>query len=92
MITMPYYVINHSRDLNWLEAEDDPLTFIVIVFVQETHNGFSTYFYSNSKKAPVVPLPVIVKAPNQLNSLCVIIVGAETQMVRRFQDSYRCGE
>lgn len=51
---MPFWKINHEHGLEWVEGDNDFFTFIVIVFERETKFGFSTYAYSNSKKATTV--------------------------------------
>lgn len=46
---MPYYKINHERELDWNDDNNDLSTFIVVAAERETEFGCSTYVYSNRK-------------------------------------------
>ena len=53
-VVMPYFKINHERELDWNDDDNNLTTFIIVAVERETEFGFSTYVCSNRKQQSAI--------------------------------------
>ena len=75
---MPYFKINHERELDWEDDDDDLTTFIIVAVEREMEFGFSAYIYSNGKQRSVIPNECTAIGYSTLNTVSQFDVKIET--------------
>ena len=75
---MPYFKINHERELDWVDDDNDLFAFIVVAVVRETEFGFSTYVHSNTKRSSAISKKYEVVGHATINNISQFDVKIET--------------